>query len=243
MGERLGGVGVTAPFAEGFDPLGLASRADAGEFNKWREAELKHGRVAMLAVPGFFIAEDFHPLFPNLPGDEASIDAMQDTLETGRELPILAAFILGIAAFESLSFPNYEKPTSFTPWQAPAENFAGRSGAYKADATPGASFPRGPWTEDKLEPFEFIQKQNAELNNGRLAMILWSSLSPRNTSLAFPSKTLTSRRSAGNFESLSPSVLRGVHHPKKAQRKRKDDQREAGGGRVGLCIAVWCKKK
>ena len=169
--ERLGGVGVTAPFAEGFDPLGLASRADAGEFNKWREAELKHGRVAMLAVPGFFIAEDFHPLFPNLPGDEASIDAMQDTLETGRELPILAAFILGIAAFESLSFPNYEKPTSFTPWQAPSENFAGRSGAYKADATPGASFPRGPWTEDKLEPFEFIQKQNAELNNGRLAMI------------------------------------------------------------------------
>ena len=32
--ERLGGVGITAPFDEGFDPLGLAKRADVGEMNK-----------------------------------------------------------------------------------------------------------------------------------------------------------------------------------------------------------------
>ena len=35
--ERLGGVGVTAPFDEGFDPFGFASRADAAQMIKFRE--------------------------------------------------------------------------------------------------------------------------------------------------------------------------------------------------------------
>jgi hypothetical protein len=30
---------------------------------KWREAELKHGRVAMLAAVGMTIQEQFHPFF------------------------------------------------------------------------------------------------------------------------------------------------------------------------------------
>ena len=55
------------PFPEGFDPLGFASRADKQQMYKFREAELKHGRVAMLAVPGFLLSEDFHPFFPTLP--------------------------------------------------------------------------------------------------------------------------------------------------------------------------------
>ena len=57
----------TQPFPEGFDPLGFASRADKQQMYKFREAELKHGRVAMLAVPGFLLSEDFHPFFPTLP--------------------------------------------------------------------------------------------------------------------------------------------------------------------------------
>ena len=125
----------------------------------------------MLAVPGFFIAERFHPLFPNLAGDEESIYAMQDTLEQARDIPVLVALLLSVAAFESLSFKNFEEPTSLSPWKAPAENSAGRSGAMKADFVPGASFERGPWTSDQLSPEEFLAKQNAELNNGRLAMI------------------------------------------------------------------------
>jgi hypothetical protein len=32
-----------------FDPLGLSKNIDESELRKWREAELKHGRVAMLA--------------------------------------------------------------------------------------------------------------------------------------------------------------------------------------------------
>ena len=51
-----------APFgmaAEGkyFDPAGLATKQDPEVVKKWREAELKHGRVAMLAALGIMVAE------------------------------------------------------------------------------------------------------------------------------------------------------------------------------------------
>jgi hypothetical protein len=63
-----------------FDPLSLSryksgnsiagmsstlslSTSIESELKKWREAELKHGRVAMLATIGFLIQESFHPLF------------------------------------------------------------------------------------------------------------------------------------------------------------------------------------
>ena len=40
-----------------FDPLGLSKGAAPGEIKKWREAEIKHGRVAMLAALGVLVAE------------------------------------------------------------------------------------------------------------------------------------------------------------------------------------------
>ncbi|CAM9714724.1 unnamed protein product, partial [Ectocarpus sp. 12 AP-2014] len=54
-----------APFADGkvWDPVGLSSEADPEDIKKWREAEIKHGRVAMLASVGVLVAENFHPLF------------------------------------------------------------------------------------------------------------------------------------------------------------------------------------
>merc|ERR1711918_92626 len=54
----------TGPFGF-FDPLGFMSSEDmtAGRARYFREVEVKHGRVAMLAALGFFVAEKFHPLF------------------------------------------------------------------------------------------------------------------------------------------------------------------------------------
>jgi Chlorophyll A-B binding protein len=46
-----------------FDPLGLSEKASQDDLKKWQEAEVKHGRVAMLAVAGSLVAENFHPLF------------------------------------------------------------------------------------------------------------------------------------------------------------------------------------
>jgi hypothetical protein len=46
-----------------FDPLGFSKGADAKTISKYRESELKHGRVAMLAVLGWLTAEKWHPLY------------------------------------------------------------------------------------------------------------------------------------------------------------------------------------
>jgi light-harvesting complex I chlorophyll a/b binding protein 1 len=46
-----------------FDPLGLSAGRPDDELKLWREAELKHGRVAMLAANGIIMSENFNPLF------------------------------------------------------------------------------------------------------------------------------------------------------------------------------------
>ena len=48
--------GALAPMGF-FDPLGFAAKADEGMLKRYREAEVTHGRVAMLAVLGFLISE------------------------------------------------------------------------------------------------------------------------------------------------------------------------------------------
>jgi hypothetical protein len=35
---------------------------------KYRESELKHGRLAMLACVGFLLQEIYHPIYPSLEG-------------------------------------------------------------------------------------------------------------------------------------------------------------------------------
>merc|ERR1712193_589712 len=54
--------GVTAPLGF-FDPVGFCTDASAGKILFYREVELKHGRVGMLASLGFLVGENFHPLF------------------------------------------------------------------------------------------------------------------------------------------------------------------------------------
>ena len=46
-----------------FDPLGLSNGRTDGELKKFREAELKHGRVAMLASLAIVVQEHFNPFF------------------------------------------------------------------------------------------------------------------------------------------------------------------------------------
>lgn len=46
-----------------FDPLGLSEGKSELEVKKIREAELKHGRLAMLASLGIITQESFNPLF------------------------------------------------------------------------------------------------------------------------------------------------------------------------------------
>jgi hypothetical protein len=48
--------GVVGPFGF-FDPLNFAENADAATMKRYREAEITHGRVGMLAVLGFLAGE------------------------------------------------------------------------------------------------------------------------------------------------------------------------------------------
>jgi len=173
--------GVTKPFDGGFDPLGFAARASPAEMIKYREAELKHGRVAMLASLGFAVQELF---VGKLLSDGSTV-----------ELP-------GIFAFQY----EAEEKTTFWPlwivligalelnanavkgWVDPAEG----KFEMKTDYTPGSNFEMGPWTKANSSPLVYARRQNAELNNGRLAMIA--------VALLVIKEKITGLAVAGDFE-------------------------------------------
>ena len=60
--ERLPGVSAPLGF---WDPLGFTSSPTftVSEAKRFREAEVTHGRVSMLAAVGWLVAEEFHPFF------------------------------------------------------------------------------------------------------------------------------------------------------------------------------------
>jgi len=76
-------LGVLAP-AGYFDPAGLANGIDQETFNAYRESELKHGRVCMLAVIGYIVPEVFRfpgeiapgIKFADIPNGVAAIEAV-----------------------------------------------------------------------------------------------------------------------------------------------------------------------
>ncbi|GAX15189.1 hypothetical protein FisN_12Lu194 [Fistulifera solaris] len=76
-------LGVIAPTGF-FDPLGLSKNIDAETFEAYRTSELKHGRVAQLAVIGYIVPEVFRfpgeiapgLKFADVPNGVAAIDAI-----------------------------------------------------------------------------------------------------------------------------------------------------------------------
>jgi hypothetical protein len=76
-------LGVIAPTGF-FDPLNLSSNIDQDTFDQYRTAELKHGRVAQLAVIGYIVPEFFRwpgeiapgITFASIPNGVAAIDAI-----------------------------------------------------------------------------------------------------------------------------------------------------------------------
>jgi len=57
--------GAIAPFGS-FDPAGVTDGRSLADVYRLREAELQHGRVAMVACLGFLSEEAFHPLGDNV---------------------------------------------------------------------------------------------------------------------------------------------------------------------------------
>ena len=68
--------GSSAPFRD-FDPLGLTSKFSVEEIKRYRESEVTHGRVAMLASLGYLVGESFHPFFGGVVSGPANSQLQQ----------------------------------------------------------------------------------------------------------------------------------------------------------------------
>merc|ERR1719343_186062 len=153
--EQLKGTdlaGVTGPMGF-FDPLGFSTKASDGRLFFFREAELKHGRVCMLASLGIFVAEQWHPLF----GGNIDVPAYRAFQETPLQ-QFWYAVLLAIGFLETPSINSFNWPQPSNEW------------TLRIDRIPG-DFGFDPLGLKPQSPREFKELQSKELNNGRLAML------------------------------------------------------------------------
>merc|ERR1712093_251918 len=102
--------GVTAPMNY-FDPLGFSTTVTAGKLLFYREVEIKHGRVAMLASLGMIVGELFHPLF----GGNIDVPAAFAFQETPLQ-NFWPAVVAAIAIPEIYSVFTFQNPTKGKQW-------------------------------------------------------------------------------------------------------------------------------
>merc|ERR1740127_404417 len=144
--------GIAGPLGF-FDPLGFCTGdASEGKVRFLREAELKHGRVAMLASIGFLVAEGFHPLFGGDIDVPSYVAFQQTPLQAFWPAVLLVLAIPEVFSVFTFQSPNEEK------W------------AIRADHTPG-DLNFDPLGLKPTNAAELAEMQTKELNNGRLAMI------------------------------------------------------------------------
>jgi hypothetical protein len=148
--------GVTAPMGF-FDPLGLSTTVSGGKMLFYREVELKHGRVAMLASLGIVVGEQFHPLFGGDIDAPAFVAFQQTPLQVFWPAVVAAISIPEMFSVFSFQEPNL-KPSVGEQW------------AMKLDHSPG-DLGFDPLGLKPTDPKELLEMQNKELNNGRLAIV------------------------------------------------------------------------
>jgi hypothetical protein len=141
-------IGVLPP--TGFwDPLGLAKDCDEATFKRRREVELKHGRVAMLAVTGYIVAE-----IARFPG---AIDLAGLKFS---EIPNGVAAITAIPAFGWFQIAASIGYWEIFGWEAR------RASDEAGDFNFGTDF-----FGKKIEGDQLVEYRTKELQNGRLAML------------------------------------------------------------------------
>jgi len=142
-----------------FDPLGFAEKADEATLKRYREAELTHGRVAMLASVGFLVGE-------KVEGSSFLFDAQitGPAITHLAQVPALFWVLLTIAIGAS------EQKRAEIGWVEPENVPVGQAGLLRDTYIPGnlGFDPLGLMPED---PEEFAIMQTKELQNGRLAML------------------------------------------------------------------------
>merc|ERR1719511_412582 len=155
-------IGVQAP-AGFWDPLDFCKDGDAEAFKRRRCVEIKHGRISMYACIGYIAPEYFR-----FPGE----------LSPSQELKF-AEVPNGLAAFSKVPFLGWLQILAFcgaleaTGWtlRKPADIGYGRDASMAGEpGNYGLGF-LGAFNSIKSDPATRQRKLNAELANGRLAMV------------------------------------------------------------------------
>mmetsp|Transcript_1207 Transcript_1207/g.1378 ORF Transcript_1207/g.1378 Transcript_1207/m.1378 type:complete len:242 (+) Transcript_1207:220-945(+) len=162
----LGLPGNIAPLGD-FDPAGFTKDLPVQEIKRFREAEVTHSRVAMLATVGYLVAEKFHPLF----GGEIDGPANSHLGQVQEKAPFFFAFLVtSIATWELLrAITGWERPTDAISKNQDVEAKTWLS-KLNDDYYPG-DIGFDPLNLKPTDAAEFAEMQSKELNNGRLAMI------------------------------------------------------------------------
>jgi len=158
--------GATAPLGE-FDPLGFTKDLPVQEIKRYREAEVTHGRVAMLATLGYLVAEPFHPFF----GGQIDGPANSHLGQVQETEPFFFLFLAtAIGTWEiARALIGWERPLNAIEKNKDIEQKTWLS-KLNDDYYPGdiGFDPLGMKPETAEE---FADIQTKELNNGRLAML------------------------------------------------------------------------
>jgi len=158
--------GALAPVGE-FDPLNFLEDLPVQEIKRYREAEVTHGRVAMLATVGYLVAEKFHPLFSG-----AITGPANSHLGQVQEIaPFFFAFL--VTAIGSAEFGRAK-----TGWEEPVKaikkntDVEGKTWLSKLndDYYPG-DIGFDPLGLKPTDGAEYAEMQTKELQHGRLAML------------------------------------------------------------------------
>jgi hypothetical protein len=165
--------GVTEPLGF-FDPGNWMRGKSEGTQRFYREVELKHGRLSMLAALGFLVGEQFHPLF----GGDIDVPSLVAFQKTLTEFPQVEVKLIYIAIITAIGIPEiyntfkFEEPIgadkpgdewySYEKWQKKAWQI-------RPDEYPG-DLGFDPLGLKPTDAEEMKAMQTKELNNGRLAM-------------------------------------------------------------------------
>merc|ERR1712130_1021436 len=139
--------GVLSPVGF-FDPAGFAEKADAKTMKRYREAELAHGRVSMLAVLGFLVGE-------YVEGSSFLFDAQI----TGPAISHLAQVPVGFWVILTIAIGASEQKRLVTGWVDPADVPVAQPGLLREDYTPG---------DIGFDPLDCVQKTQKILKLCRL---------------------------------------------------------------------------
>mmetsp|Transcript_7408 Transcript_7408/g.11265 ORF Transcript_7408/g.11265 Transcript_7408/m.11265 type:complete len:213 (+) Transcript_7408:163-801(+) len=142
-----------------FDPLGFAEKADANTLKRYREAEITHGRVAMLAAVGFLVGE-------KVEGSSFLFDASIKGPAISHLAQVPAPFWIVLGS-TILGFEQYRAKVAFVD---PADVPVDQPGLLRDEYYPGdLKFDPLSLKPEDTEEFEIMATK--ELQHGRLAML------------------------------------------------------------------------